>query len=402
MSDYGAFRYEYHPGTLQFGENSVSRLADELERLGLERALVVSGKTVGTTSKAIDPIKEGLGDKFTGLFAETTPKKMVSTAHRGVEAFEEADADVIVAVGGGSTLDVAKMMRVLSTSGASLEEATEQIAKRGTVDIPDEDLTPAVAIPTTLAGADLSIVAGTRARPEGGGLVDELKSGGISDYRLMPSAIFYDPQIFATTPKPLLAGSAMNGFDKGIESLYANCATPVTDGTALRGLSILSDALIDFGETSNPDAETLAPVIEGIMLVQYGIAQPHQTTMGLIHAFGHGLTRNYDVQQGEAHSILAPPALELTFDQVDGRRELIADGLGVSGADDPAAAVVEKVKDIRDALGLPGRLRDVEGPTREEFPTVIETVMTDAFMENIPSGMDVSEGDIEAVLEKAY
>ncbi|MFC4543512.1 iron-containing alcohol dehydrogenase family protein, partial [Halosolutus amylolyticus] len=302
MDRTGEFRFEYDPGVLRFG--SVADLGDELERQGFERALVVCGSTVGTTPEVIDPVTEGLGDRLAGVFAETTPAKRLATAFDGLEAMRKHDADVLVALGGGSSLDVAKVMGVLAGADRDPAAIGREFEEHGTISVPAGSMPPIVAVPTTLAGADLSTVAGVTASPESG-LVDAPTSGGVGDPRLMPSAIVYDPALVATTPKSILAASAMNGFDKGIETLYARNATPVTDATAMRGLELLRDGLRRLGD-EGPTADVLDPVLEGTMLVQYGIARPGETTLSIIHAFGHGLTRSYDVQQGAAHGVVAP------------------------------------------------------------------------------------------------
>ncbi|HMB50419.1 MAG TPA: iron-containing alcohol dehydrogenase, partial [Natronoarchaeum rubrum] len=225
--------------------------------------------------------------------------------------------------------------------------------------------------------------------------------GGVSDPRLMPTATVYDPNLFATTPEGVLAASAMNGFDKGIETLYARNATPVTDATAARGLRRLADGLRKFGE-EGVTAKMLEPVVEGIWLVQYGISRPDGTTLSMIHAFGHGLTRTYDVQQGAAHAVVAPHVLRYLFERVDARRDLLAEALGAPDAADPAEAVIDAVAEVRDALDLPSRLRDVDGPDPEAFPQVAEAIVADSFVANAPRGLDIEAEEIEAVLRDAY
>ncbi|WP_247001875.1 iron-containing alcohol dehydrogenase family protein [Halosolutus gelatinilyticus] len=412
MSRPDGFRFEYDPGTLRFGSGSVGDLADELDRRGLDRALVVCGSTVGTSPEVIGPVTEGLGDRLAGVFAETTPAKRLATAFDGLAAMEDRGADVLVALGGGSSLDVAKVVSALAADDRDPDAVGREFQDRGTISIPDGELPPIVAIPTTLAGADLSTGAGVTASPDSG-LVDEPAGGGVGDPRLMPSAIVYDPALVATTPKRILAASAMNGFDKGIETLYAANATPVTDATAVRGLGLLRNGLRRLGE-EDPAEDVLEPVLEGTMLVQYGIARPGETTLSIIHAFGHGLTRSYDVQQGAAHGVVAPHVLRYLFDQVDGRRDLLADALGVDGEtdrdgaadrealDDRAEAIVEAVADVRDALDLPARLRDVDGSEPDEFPAVADAILADSFMANAPSGLEPTRAEIETVLEAAY
>ncbi|MGB9964581.1 iron-containing alcohol dehydrogenase family protein [Halobacterium hubeiense] len=393
------FRFDYDPGVLRYGAGCVADLADELERQGFERALVVCGSTVGSTPAVMDPIRDGLGDRLAGVFAETTPEKRLSTALDARDAYREHDADALVALGGGSSLDVAKAVSVLAAGGHDREAAAREFAETGTLAV-EGALVPIVAVPTTLAGADLSVVAGLNAHPEAG-LVNETVSGGLSDRGLMPRAVCYDPALVATTPRDVLVGSAMNGFDKGVETLYAANATPVTDATAARGLGLMADGLRELGR-DGVDADALEPVLEGLLLVQYGISRPGETTLSVIHAFGHGLTDGYAVQQGAAHAVVAPHVLRYLFEEVDGRRDLLADALGVADADDPADAVVEAVADVRDALGLPDSLADVAGPEPSEFPAVAETVVGDSFVANAPPDLDLTTEDVVAVLRAAY
>ena len=398
------FRFDYDSPTLRCGIDSAADLGTELGSQGFERGLVVCGSTVGSTPAVIDPVTEGLGDRLAGVFAETTPRKRLSTAYDALAAAREYDADALVGLGGGSSLDVAKIASLLSAEDRGPAAVGRELADSGTITVPDGDLLPVVAVPTTLAGADLSMVAGVTAGPEGG-LVEDVVGGGVGDRRLTPAAVVADPALTATTPENVLAASAMNGFDKGIETLYAATATPITDATASHGLGQLADGLEALGETG-ADPETLAPVVEGLLLVQYGISRPGETTLSLIHAFGHGLTRTADIQQGAAHAAIAPHALEYIFERIDGRRDLLAEALGVADAGgalaDPATAVVERVETVRDALGLPTRLRDLDGIDPDDFGTIADAVVEDSFMSNAPVGLDATTEDIVGVLEAAY
>jgi len=394
------FRFDYESPVLRFGAGSTRELGDELAARGLDGALVVTGATVGTTPAVMDPVRTGLGDRLAGVFAETTPDKRLATAFDAADRFAAAGADALVAVGGGSSIDVAKVASVLAASGAPRADVFRAFEDTGTIPLTDGDLPPVVAVPTTLAGADVSQVAGITAGPESGS-VDEASGGGVGDRRLMPAAVVADPELAATTPESVLAGSAMNGFDKGIETLYAANTTPVTDATASRGLGLLADGLRALGGTG-PTPDTLEPVLEGLLLVQYGISRPDGSTLSLIHAFGHGLTRTGTLQQGVAHAIVAPHVLEYLFGEVDGRRDLLADALGVADEADPAAAVVREVESVRDALGLPSRLRDVDGPGPEDFPAVASATAADGFVANAPPALAFTAADAEAVLDAAW
>ncbi|MFC7076076.1 iron-containing alcohol dehydrogenase family protein [Haloarcula halophila] len=398
------FRFDYESAVLRYDPEGLGDLGAELTAHDCERALVVCGETVGSTPAVMDPIRRGLDTHLTELFARTTPEKRLGTAIDAYRAFTESSADSIVAVGGGSSLDLAKVTAVLVASDASPAEIGAEFAETGSISVPESGLPPIVAVPTTLAGADLTQVAGLTADPATCP-VESPVSGGISARGLMPAAVWYDPSLIATTPETVLAGSAMNGFDKGIETLYASTATPVTDATASRGLDLLQRGLLALGSAdseTNSDEWVYQALTQGIMLVQYGISRPAVTTLSLIHAFGHGLTRTYPVQQGAAHGVVAPHVLRYLFDAVDGRRELLADALGVGDADDSAEAVVGAVKEVAGALSLPTRLRDVDGPEQSEFPAVARAILDDVFVRNAPNGLDPTQADIEAILEAAW
>ena len=400
MSESTEFRFDYSPGVIRFGTGCAADLGDELARQGFDSALVVTGQAVGDNPDVMNPVTDGLGSRLGDTFTETTPKKRLGTAARALEAARDCDADVLVAVGGGSSLDVCKVTSILSTRSDTPADAGSELAETGTIKMADGEPLPIVAVPTTLAGADLSIVAGVSASPDSG-LVSEATGGGVKDRRLMPTAIFHDPALFATTPKDILAGSAMNGFNKGLETIYTRNATPITDATSSRGLGLMARGLLELGE-SEPTASVLEPIVEGLILVQFGIGRPDATTLSLIHAFGHTLRDGFQIQQGIAHAVITPQALRYLFDNVDGRRDLLAEALGVEDADDKATAIADAVADVRDGLGLPSRLRDLDGADRTILRDIAESTIDDAFMPNVPEGLNATADDIEQMLEAAW
>lgn len=397
MSVTESFRFDYDPGAIVYGRDSVADLDTELTRHDIERALVITGETVGTTSAVIDPVREGIDDRFVGTFAETTPEKQLTTALNGAKRLREEDADAVVSLGGGSSLDTATIASMLAADDRSRETIRSEFEERGTLTLSSG--LPVFAVPTTLAGADLSVAAGVTDRTD-----SKLIRGGVFDGRLMPAALFYDPALIETTPHDILCASAMNGFDKGVESLYARNATPVTDATASRGLSLLSRGLPRLG-AGKRDEQTLHDAIVGTILVQYGSSRGEGTTLSLIHAFGHGIARGFSVQQGGAHGIIAPHALRFLFDHVNGQRELLADALGVTANENPEATaetVIEAIVEIRDALGLPARLRSIDDLSKDDFPEIATDVATDGFISNTPDELETSEAALENVLHEAW
>jgi len=396
------FRFDYRPGTLLFGTEVTNRLGDELARRDLSRALVVCGETVGATAPVIEPVTNGLGERLTSVFDRTSADKYLATAVEGAERVDSENVDVLVGLGAGSSLDTTKLISVLAGHADPPAEAARAMIEDGTVHLPDGDLLPVVAIPTTLAGADMSTVAGTRLTLDPDTPDEKVESVGVSDGRLAPTAGFYDPSLFEHTPTSVLTGSAMNGFDKGIEMIYGRDHTAITDATAMRGVDLLRRSL----PTLTDETPALDDVVRGIMLVQYGLSTASTYRASLIHAFGHGFSRGYDVTQGVVHAILAPRVLTYLFEQVDGRRALLTDAFGIDAgtrADaETAAAIVEAVTAVRDGMGLPERLRSIDELERDHFPEIVETILADSFMDNVPEGLDPTAEEIEAVLHEAW
>ena len=403
-----SFDHEHRGCDVLYGRGRIADLGAYLDDAGVERALVVCGSNVGANDDLMNPIREGLGDRFASVFDGTTPEKRVDEAYDVIERMDATDADAVVGVGGGSSLDVARQASVLAADGRELGELRDAAAADGQVEQPTdvEPAFPVVVVPTTFAGADLStggtlVVTSAEESPTSQPV---LISGNAT-----PIADVVDPALFETTPRGALAGSAMNGFNKGIETPYASDAAAVSDATAIHGLRYLTDALPHVagdgaheddrgGDESDPAAMDRAAL--GALLVQF------DRKVSVIHAFGHGFSRRYDVQQGDVHAVLAPAVLRYVFDAVDANREAHAAGLGVDtdGKDDGevADAVVEAVTAVRDSLGRPTRARDLPETREADIPDIAAFVLEDPMLDRAPDGLDPTAEAIEAVLRDAW
>jgi alcohol dehydrogenase class IV len=194
----------------------------------------------------------------------------------------------------------------------------------------------------------------------------------------------------------------MNGFDKGLELPYSRHAQPVSDALALHGVGLFGDglaAVLDDGDLTD-DPAPMEQAVAGLLTVQYGRPVRGEETLSVVHAFGHGL-RETGLQQGVGHAVVVPHVLEAMFSSVDARRESIARALGVGGRSDAAAAVVARVTEIRDALGLPSRLRDLD-VSESDLAAAADVTATDALLANGPVGYDPSREVVESVFEAAW
>ncbi|WP_280585524.1 iron-containing alcohol dehydrogenase family protein [Halorubrum sp. Boch-26] len=396
------FEHDYRGCEILYGRGRASELSAILGDRGVVDALVVCGSNVGANDDLMDPIREGLGDRLAGVFDGTTPDKRIETAYDLLDKRAEVGADALVAVGGGSSLDIARQATTLDVDGRDLDalraDAADGPDELGSLAPGSDPAIPLVVIPTTFAGADVSTGGSLEVLP-----ADESPTGQpmtVSGDGAMPVVDLADPALFETTPKSVLAGSAMNGFDKGIETPYARDATPVSDATAVHGLRLLSDALPRVAGDRPGSEAAMDRAVVGVLLVQL------DRRISVIHAFGHGFARRYDVQQGDIHAIVAPHVLAYLFDEIDASRRALADGLGVDvgGRDDEAIGedVVDAVTAVRDALPTPGRLRDVPETDESDLPAIAEYIADDWSMDRAPADLDATPEAIEGVLRAAW
>lgn len=393
-----AFAYDHHGCTLVYGRGCLHRLGPFLADRGFDRALVVCGPNVRANDEVFGPVERALGDALVAEYIEPTGRKHARSAQAGLDAKVRADADVLIGLGGGRAIDLARMISALEADGRHVDAFYDQIDSTGEVDRLEvtTEPTPFVAVPTTFAGAGISrggsLVVSTADEPP----IGEVYRTGASDPRLAPTGAFFDPTLFETTPMGALAPSAMNGFNKGVEMTYVPGTTPITDALVVHGLRLLRAGL----PRLHDDAAAMDRSVIGIMLVQF------DREISVIHAFGHGFSRWYPVQQGVFHAILTPPVLEYVFDRVEARRHLLATGLGI----DPATtseetlpqAIIDEIAAVRDALDLPTRLRDVEAVREEDLPAIAAFIMQDHALEYAPAGLELTVEDVESVLRAAW
>ncbi len=389
-----SFEFDYFGSDIVYGRGAVDRLESYLADADLGDAMVVCGTNVGANEQLMDPILEGLGDRLAGVFDETTPAKDAETVYDGIDAMADFDADVLVGVGGGSSLDIARQISAFAADGRSLAEFRREV-REGDLQPPQagDDSTPVIVIPTTLAGADIS---GTGAMAIFFG-EDSPTGETVRTYgSVVPVGMFYDPTLFETSPVGPLRASAMNGFDKPLETLYARGSDPIIQSTAMHSLRLFRESLPAIPD----DSAAMDRAVVGVILAQF------RRRISIIHAFGHGVSRHYPVHQGDVHAILAPHVLRYLFEHVDANRQLLAEGFGIDASslsdDQLGEAIIDEVVAVRDGLGLPSRLRDLESVPKEAFPAIAEHTLGDEKMTQAPEGLEPTVDELEAVLRAAW
>jgi len=388
------FSYNFTPGTIHFGRTCIEKIGKELKAEGIETVVVVSGKNINENKRLMTHVEGALRKLDYMKFPKTTPEKLLKTAFEGSKMVIENDVDAVVAVGGGSTHDIAQVISVLAARDGKFDDIRSEVISGGLITMPSDTgkLLPVYSIPTTFAGADISIGGGTTIERNGRHI-----EGLVVNEELMPAGLFYDPNLFETTPDDILAASAMNGFNKGIEAVYSRNADPITDATAIYGLRYLTASLPDLRTYEMP--EVMDRIVTGMILVQYGTSVREEYKFSVIHVFGHEIRYAFDIHQGLVHATVGPVILEWLLENDEEWETLLADGL-TEGIHDPEE-MVDTVIGIRDHLELPSRLGDVISMNDKEIRDISRNIKQNTFLEASPESFDPTVDEIETILRKA-
>jgi maleylacetate reductase len=255
-----------------FGPGSVDRLGDELKALGFSRALVLS--TPGRTDLAARAIS-ALGGRAAGVFDRAVMHVPIETARDARRLALESGADCAVAIGGGSTVGLGKAIAL------------------------DSGL-PVIAVPTTLAGSEMTSIYGIT---EAG-----LKKTG-RDPRVLPRCVVYDPELLRTLPRAMAASSGLNAIAHAAEGLYAHDASPITDLMAEEGIRATAGVLSTLSALPADAAvppETLSQALYGAWLCGSVLGA---VAMGLHHKICHTLGGSFNLPHAETHAVMLPHTL---------------------------------------------------------------------------------------------
>lgn len=381
---------------LAIGPDALDALTDLVENRDLKRVLVITGRSSAADRRIVDPIRKTLGSRLAGIHENEANKTFIGLT-AAVEAIRANQADAVLGLGSGASLDVARQANLFSDT--QLDRHTIITAYRSRtlafeLPLADAQTRPVIVVPTTLAGADIAT----------GGKIEFLSREEAADGNpirlagIMPPTLgVYDPALFGAVPTNILLGSAMNGLSKGIETIYSRWGDALADATAIHGTRLFCDGLVRLRAGLNG----FVPVdlLEGLVLMQL-----HRRA-SVIHAFGHALTRQAPVQQGLVHAVVAPAVLRFILDRIPARRDLLARALGIlplEAHELTGDAIVARVVGLRDHLGLPARLRDIVDEQCFDVAQIARITVQDPFMTSAPEGLEMTESDAEQILTSVW
>jgi maleylacetate reductase len=380
MQTAGSYQYPAMDSVV-YGKPAAEALREEAERLGAKRVFLIASRTLNTTTDEIEKIRSALGDRYAGTFdgipQHTTREVVVQTAARA----KEAGADLVVAIGGGSVVDAAKIVLMCME-----HEIFDQAGLDGYETTPERRIGPfrnpkvrMIAIPSTLSGGEYNsgtLVTDTRRK---------LKQI-FSHPMMMPRTIILDPAITRYTPEKLWLGSGTRAMDHGIEAVCSIRGNALVDSVCLSGLRYLHDGLLRTRQ--NPgDQEARLSCQLGSWLSAFGLQA--RVPMGASHAIGHVLGGTCDVPHYFCTAVMMPSVLRYNRPATEQAQKSIAAALGAPGLDasEAFAAFIGK-------LGLPRRLADV-GVREDRFRLIGENAMLSIFTRSNPQPIRQPDDVIE-------
>jgi maleylacetate reductase len=343
-----------------FGRPAAEAVVEQTDRLGAKRAFLMVSGTLNRETGEIEKIRHALGSHCAGTFDAMPPHTPRQAVIAATEQARAVKADIIITVGGGSITDGAKAVQLCLANDISSVDGIDRI--RAVNGVPPPMTAPTVrqiSIPTTIAGGDFSASAGVTN--------EQTRVKEAVRHRLvMPRAVILDPALGAHTPEWLWLSTGIRAVDHCVEGVCAREAHPYADAQALKGLSMLAQALPRVkADGSDLDARMECQIGTWLSMGALSSGVP----MGASHGIGYVLGAELNVPHGYTSCVMLPSVMRWNKPTNAERQALVSAAMGHPGKD---------AGDVLDAfirgLGMPRSLQDVRvGP--EHFDRIAQQAM---------------------------
>jgi alcohol dehydrogenase class IV len=376
------------PQSVSFGVGTLDALGTEVKKMKAQKVLVVAGPNV-FRSGLVQPIKEQLSKAMvsTDIFAEAEREPTLLGLNKAAGKLKNSQYDVIIGVGGGSSIDTAKGLSVLLAHGGKGQDYL------GTDKIPRTDIA-IIAIPTTAGtGSEVTNIAIFSDTEK------ELKVGMVSPY-ILPRMALVDPVLTYDCPPGITASSGIDAMVHAIECYTSRKANSFTDALAVKALQLiygsLKTAVSDGSDQNARNAMSEGALLAGIAFGNAGVAA--------VHALAYPLGARFHVSHGMANGLLLPHVMECNISANPTKYAFIAEVLGesvkgltpVQAAGRGISAVKKLIKDI----GIPQRLRDLEVPKKALDGMAAATMDVTRLLANNPKTLTLD--DVRNIWENAW
>lgn len=382
---------------VRFGPGSLAQLAEILERDGIRRPVLVTGRSLASDAGMMAALKVAIGKRELGIFMETVPHVPRETAIAAVELLRAHRADAVISFGGSTQNDTAKAAVWADAEGLTAPEQFEPFAIR--FDYPSTrivppmrgDALPLYAVPTTLSAGEFTNIAGITDTVRG-------EKQLYQDRKLAARAVLLDPELTLRTPEWLWLSSGIKAIDHCVEAWFSLRAQPITDAVALEALALLFRNL-PLTRSDPNDREARLQCQIGAWLSVFGLAN---VSLGLSHGLGHQLGGRCGVAHGYTSCILLQHVLGFNEGATAERRAILCKRLEAAlERPFPAADLQRELLDlVRDKLSLPWRLRDLD-IAEADLAFVAEAALRDPIVATNPRPVRSSD-EVMTLLKAAW
>lgn len=373
------------PQNIIFGMGSLAQLPELLIESGSNHVFLISDgglAKLGVVEK-IESIIQNSGITCT-TYLGVLPNPTVSIVDEATALYTQCGATSIVALGGGSSMDVAKAVGVLANYGGSITQY------EGNFKVPGP-IVPMIAIPTT-AGTGSEVTASAV-------ITDESRNYKLSvfSYELLPRYALLDPALIMTAPASIAASCGVDALIHAMEAYISTKATPFSDSMAEKAMELIGANLCRF-VANRQDEDAACAMMLGCNFAGIAFAWAR---LGNVHAMSHPVSGYFHVAHGVANSILLPTVLEYNALADHGRYKKMYNYIHQGSPcieNFQPQMLVDEIRKLNNELGIPARLSDV-GVTADKIPAMAEDAMKSG---NIPvNPRQTTLKDMIALYEKA-
>ena len=370
--------------TSYHGAGAIQAIETEAKARAFKKAFVCSDPDLirfGVTKKVLD-VLEGAGLAY-DVYSDIKPNPTIENVQNGVAAFKASGADYIIAIGGGSSMDTAKAVGIISTN----PDFADVRSLEGVADTKNKCV-PIFAVPTT---------AGTAAEVTINYVITDVEKNRkmvCVDPHDIPVVAFVDPDMMSTMPKGLTAATGMDALTHAIEGYITAGAWELSDMFHLKSIEIIARSLRG-AVAGTPEGR------EGMALGQYVAGMGFfNVGLGIVHSMAHPLGALYDTPHGIANAIILPTVMEYNAEATGEKYKYIAQAMGVAGVENMTQAeyrkaAIDAVKQLSLDVGIPADLKDIV--KKEDVPFLAQSAYDDACRPGNPR--ETSVADITALYE---
>ncbi len=371
---------------IDFGRGALNDLSEIIKGYHLNSVMVVYDggvKAAGIADKVVNEV-EKTGVSYC-IFDGVIPNPTNDVVEEAAVIAKDAGVEGFVAVGGGSSIDLAKAVNVLMTNEG-------RIGEYGGIGMVKNPCLPLIAIPTT-AGTSSEIT-------NVSALIDTEKviKYVVIDNNIVATDVIADPELTRTVPQSVTAATGMDAITHAVESYISNMATPLTEYNALKGLEILYKNLPKVCEDGN-DMDAREQMMLGCIITGFSFSNAN---LGLVHGIAHTLSAHFGLAHGMANACVLPYVMRYNAESCPDKMADLAGAIGIAGSGDPEKdkyLLADALLDLTKKLGI--KTLEEQGISKEDFDMLAHDVLNEPVLGFNPR-QGITKEDVIAILEQAF